>query len=76
MTTEAFVAGYTRFCARRGFPAVMWSDNGTNFVGTERELKEAYQDLFMDDTIDKQLAVSHSVDWRFNPSGAPHFEGP
>ncbi|XP_055529461.1 angiopoietin-related protein 6-like [Wyeomyia smithii] len=29
-----------RFLVRRGSPLEIWSDNGTNFIGTSRELKE------------------------------------
>jgi hypothetical protein len=32
-TTEAFLAAYKRFTARRGHCVQMCSDNGTNFVG-------------------------------------------
>ena len=40
LTTEAFIACLRRFVARRGRPNVVMSDNGTNFVGANRELKE------------------------------------
>ena len=40
MDTSAGVAGIERFIARRGMPNVIWSDNGTNFVGAEKELLE------------------------------------
>ena len=38
MDTSTWVMGIERFCARRGFPSVIWSDNGTNFVASEKEL--------------------------------------
>ena len=32
---------FYRFAARRSKPSVIFSDNDTNFVGAERELKDA-----------------------------------
>ena len=40
LTTEAFIACLRRFIARRGKPTLIMSDNGSNFVGASRELKE------------------------------------
>lgn len=45
LTSEAFLACLRRFIARRGIPSLVCSDNGTNFVGAARELKELYQFL-------------------------------
>ena len=39
LTSEAFLGAFRRFISRRGQPHVMWSDNGTNFVGAANELK-------------------------------------
>ena len=36
--TSSSVTGIERFVFRRGIPSVIWSDNGTNFVVTEKEL--------------------------------------
>ena len=38
MDTSSCVMGIERFVSRRGTPSVIWSDNGTNFVATEKEL--------------------------------------
>ena len=45
LTSEAFIACLKRFIARRGLPSLIWSDNGTNFIGAARELKELYRFL-------------------------------
>ena len=45
LTTAAFIASLRRFVARRGKPTVLWSDNGTNFVGASRELNELFEFL-------------------------------
>ena len=41
MDASACVSGIERFVARRRAPHVIWSNNGTNFVGTEEELLQA-----------------------------------
>ena len=40
LTTEVFIATLRRFISRRGKPSLLWSDNGTNFVGASRQLQE------------------------------------
>ena len=77
LTSEAFIAALRRFVARRGHPTLMWSDNGTNFVGADRELKEMYEFLSqrnVQDTI-VSFCSSLSVEWKFIPEHSPHFGG-
>ncbi|XP_014487250.1 PREDICTED: uncharacterized protein LOC106751021, partial [Dinoponera quadriceps] len=38
-STPAFLNAYSRFCARRGLPLSIYSDNGTTFVGADRALE-------------------------------------
>lgn len=68
LTKNAFIAALRRFSARRGKPATIWSDNGTNFVGAQRELS-AYTK-----NIEAELA-NEGISWRFNPPSSPHFGG-
>lgn len=42
LTSQAFLAAFSRFTGRRGVPASICSDNATNFVGADRELRELY----------------------------------
>lgn len=51
----------------------MYSDNGTNFVRANRELREAVQ-LWQDQDVMKHLE-NHSIEWHFNPPSAPHHGG-
>ena len=71
MDTSSFVNALQRFISRRGFPKLIWSDNGSNFVGAERELRESLQE-WNQQTIDGFLS-QRGVQWRFNPPrGFPH----
>ncbi|XP_075258504.1 uncharacterized protein LOC142350541 [Convolutriloba macropyga] len=73
MDTNSCVMGIERFIARHGMPLVICSDNGTNFVSTEKELLLCFLN------IDKQKIASElaqkGVKWKFNPPAAPHHGG-
>ena len=43
LESDCFVNVFRRFVNRRGPPKVMYSDNGTNFVGAEREIRQAIE---------------------------------
>ena len=45
LSTEAFLATFTRFIGRRGLPRCLMSDNGTNFVGASRTLSREYHEF-------------------------------
>ncbi|XP_052445519.1 uncharacterized protein LOC127987300 [Carassius gibelio] len=58
---------------RRGQVTIMRSDNGTNFVAAERELREAIQRLD-NDKIEKALQPK-GIKWIFNSPAASHQGG-
>ena len=45
LSTADFLKAFSRMVATRGKPEEVISDNGTNFVGVERELRELIQSL-------------------------------
>ncbi len=75
LTAEAFIATLRRFIARRGYPSLIWSDHGTNFVGANRELKELYGFLAQQRTegIVSEFCATRNIEWRFIPEHGPHF---
>ena len=75
LDTDSFINAFTWMTSRRGTPTYVISDNGTNFVGTERELQELVESLDPD-KIAQETTMYHPIDWKFNPPSAPpHFGG-
>ncbi|XP_022102428.1 uncharacterized protein LOC110985607 [Acanthaster planci] len=72
--TSQAVDAEEKFTARRGTPECLYSDNGSNFVGGERELREALSMLRKDNKVNGALLVKH-IDWRFNHPLASHMGG-
>lgn len=77
LSVPAFLAAFARFCGRRGLPSDIFSDNGTNFVGSSRRLNEVGRFLRnprVRETLITQ-ASSQGIQWHFIPPSAPHFGG-
>ena len=60
--------------SRRRTPTYVISDNGSNFVGADRDLRELVE-TFDQDGIIRESTKHHRVDWKFHPPSAPHFGG-
>lgn len=69
LTTESCVMCVRRFVCRRGSPVELHSDNGTNFQGAERLLREQINEGLV------ATFTSTTTRWRFIPPGAPHMGG-
>ncbi|XP_031788733.1 uncharacterized protein LOC116417810 [Nasonia vitripennis] len=77
LTTEGFLGAFARFVGRRGIPQHVYSDNGTNFVGANNQLRELFALLNSEEFKSKVNAKALSLDiqWHFNPPLSPHFGG-
>ncbi|XP_059907162.1 uncharacterized protein LOC132457130 [Gadus macrocephalus] len=73
LDTDSCVNALRRFICRRGQVNELRSDNGTNFIAAERELKEALK-AWNQDKISKALQQK-GVKWTFNPPAAAHHGG-
>ncbi|XP_072948442.1 uncharacterized protein [Epargyreus clarus] len=73
LSTDSMILALRRMAARRGMPKTIFSDNGTNFVGANKELQEALASLNKEDLI--TTAERMSIRWKFIPPGAPNMGG-
>ncbi|XP_035986796.1 uncharacterized protein LOC118560149 [Fundulus heteroclitus] len=70
LDTDPCINALRRFISRRGQVSHMRSDNGTNFLGAERELREALASL-NNGRIEKAMAHK-GIKWSFNPPSGSH----
>ncbi|XP_052771184.1 uncharacterized protein LOC128210870 [Mya arenaria] len=73
LDTSSFMNAFYRMVNRRGLPKEMISDNGTNFVGADRELQELV--AMLDTSKISEDGANKGIQWHFNPPLAPHFGG-
>jgi len=73
METDSFINALQRFICRRGQPKEIRSDNGTNFVGGERELREAVAEWNKSKMY--EFMRQKEINWKFNPPAASHMGG-
>ena len=76
METDSFIQALRRFMARRGKVRSIRSDNGTNFVGTDNELRKALKEMNQDQIRNYLLQNGTDwITWYKNPPGASHMGG-
>ena len=73
LDTDSFINALQRLTARRSKPSEIRSDNGSNFVGGLRELRQAVGE-WNQQRISNHLLQSN-IKWVFNPPGASHMGG-
>ena len=73
LTTDSFINAFYRMANRRGLPDEVYSDNGTNFIGADRELQALLSQV--DNHKIQESVANKGVKWHFNPPLAPHFGG-
>ena len=70
LDTESFINALRRFIASRGQPEEIRSDNGSNFVSGEKELREAAKDWNQSQI--HNFLLQRRIKWIFNPPTGSH----
>ena len=73
LTTSSFLNALRRFISRRGNIQHLYSDNGSNFVGAERVMRD-YMNAWNKQQIHNHLRLK-GIEWSFNPPGGSHMGG-
>ena len=74
LSADSAIMAIRRMTARRGQPAIFYSDNGTNFRGADSELRAAVEELRASVQLKDELA-NNRTEWKFIPPGSPHMGG-
>lgn len=75
LSTSSFIIALRRFVARRGVPADVFSDNGTNFVGAEKEILTLLRSREHQQQLSDEM-TANSIQFTFIPPSSPHKRGP
>jgi len=73
LTTDSCIMAIRRFIARRGQLLEIYSDNGKNLRGAQKELKLAMKDLDHGELYRKCSGMQ--IKWNFLPPVTPHMGG-
>ena len=74
LSADSCLMAVRRFVADRGSPKTVFSDNGTNLVAAEKELREGLANL--NSSLVTEEMIDRGINWNFTPPGDSHFGGP
>ncbi|XP_051175680.1 uncharacterized protein LOC127290904 [Leptopilina boulardi] len=73
LSADSAIMALSRMSDRRGKPLEIYSDNGTNFRGADKELRESLHLLRFD--VQQESATRKGIKWCFITPGTPHMGG-
>ena len=73
LSTDSFINSLRRFICRRGNVRTITCDNGTNFVGAAKELRDALKDWNSSQIA--EILKQRNIEWYFNTPTASHHGG-
>ena len=75
LTTDSFIQSLRKFLAIRGPVRILRCDNGTNFVGANKELARAAESIQSPQLKEFALKNNCDLEFKMNPPGASHMGG-
>jgi transposase InsO family protein len=74
LSTSDFLLALRKFISLYRKPEVIHSDNRTNFVGAERELRESIEEMYASKVV-PDFMEKVGIKWTIQPPRTPHFGG-
>ena len=71
--TEAFLNAFRLYCARRGLPEEIYSDNAKGFKSASKEVRQLYRSIKWKKV--EEDGVKRQINWFFSTERAPHQNG-
>ena len=75
VSSDSFILSLRCFIAHRGNVKNIRSDNGTNFIGAEKELKAAINEIDKEKVMTEIIEKGIHFSWKFNPPSSPWMGG-
>lgn len=75
LSTDSCIMAIQRFTSRKPCPREIFSDCGTNFIGTNRELQQQVKDLNHQKIQQTLIHTAEGIKWIFNPAHTLHMGG-
>ena len=81
LETDVFIQALRRFISNLGCLKMIWSNNGTNFISAEKELRRSInnwkKETIQNEMISKEIEweICPISKWRFQPPAASHMSG-
>ena len=73
LDTDSCINAIRRFISRRGPVRSITSDNGSNFISANAQLKASFQEINNEKI--SHLLIEQGIEWNFNPPTGSHFGG-
>lgn len=75
MSTAEYIMALENFIARRGIPSLMYTDNGTNLVGGEKEIQMLHNQFMSQTNAVTRLFSAKRIKFKRIPARASHMGG-